>query len=410
MNSETRHMRLLELTGALMRAVHAGQIHLQHRAKTPGDPALYAPRLVTLEQAERLRIAGERLAALPSEHLVAWAHGHASSEAGRLVAALACPVCMDDPRLPVNVMRTFLEANGVRDEPAVRATANLFQLLMEVHRDGDWLQDLFRVYLCLGLPVSLSQLGLAAGDADLERYGRELSPLIGASPFETTPLAVHMILKKLEMWGEKNSGRRDKFAIAHELLDDPAVTPLLPALKALPPKRVAVFGHSMTMSLHWATHGSWIEIACEVMRHLQPKTQYRGFQTGGMVAVNAEKWHMANILNYKPTETVMLMVVGSENDQAAYERMIPQLKDAGSAVWCVDDVRPFLDGNYITYAEAHLPAVCEKTGARMLAFNQLGKQAPGWEKWQALGGDIHSVTASHIFYAKEMLKVWARPA
>ncbi|MBI3830715.1 MAG: hypothetical protein HY291_14430 [Planctomycetes bacterium] len=402
-------LRLIELTGALTRAVHAGQMVLQSSSKTPGAPELFGLCGLTLDQAKQLKATGERLAALPSEALVAWAsEAKGADEAGKLVAELSAQPRAGQSRLPLNVFRAFLAEKGRdRDEASARACANLFQLLMEVNRDGDWLQDLFRVYIAVGLKVCLSQLGLPASDADLERYGRELAPRLGKCPFGTTPLDVHMILKKMEMWGEKNTGRRDKFVLARELLEDPDVKPLIPKLKALPPKRVAILGHSMTMSLHWATYASWIDMACELMRLLQPTFEYQGFQTGGIDSIGAERIHLANLIAWKPGETYMLMVMATPEQRAAYERIVTALRGAGSEVYCVDDVRPFLKDRNIDAAVEHMPAICKKTGAHLLAFNELGKQGKGWQHWQALGGDVHMITDGHVFYAKELLKRWA---
>lgn len=407
--SQPSKLRLIELTGALTHAVHAGQIVLQSASKTPGDPELFGLGGLTLDHAKELGATGERLAALSSETLIAWAsEAKGADEAGKLVAELSAQPRTDHPRLPLNVFRAFLaEKEADRDEVSVRATANLFQLLMEVNRDGDWLQDLFRVYFAVGLKVCLSQLGLPASDVDLERYGRELSPRLGKCPFRTEPLDVHMILKKMEMWGEKNSGHRDKFVLARELLEDADIIPLLPKLKALPPKRVAVLGHSMTMSLHWATYASWIDMACELMRILQPNFEYKGFQTGGVDAVRAEQLHLANVVAWKPGETYMLMSMFTPEHRAAYERIVTALRKAGSEVYCVDDVRPFLKDERIDAAVEHMPGICQKTGAHLLAFNELGKQGKGWQHWQAMGGDIHMITDGHFFYAKELLKLWA---
>ena len=44
-----------------------------------------------------------------------------------------------------------------------------------------------------------------------------------------------------------------------------------------------------------------------------------------MIAANAERLHLQNILNYKPNETYMLMVVASPEDRAAYERIFHHL-------------------------------------------------------------------------------------
>lgn len=401
-------LRLIEITAALANAVHAGQLLLQIRTKAPGDPELFGLGNLAVPRVQELRQAGERLARLPVEQIVAWAHGRGGVEAGMLVARLSGQNLAGHPRLPLNAFRTWLESGGPgRDEASVRAVANLVQLCLEVSRDGDWLQDLIRVYTALGLKVCLSDFGIPADHPDLEKIGRELAPRAGACPFSARPLDWHMILHKLEMWAAKTSGRRDKFVLACELMQDPEIKPLLPKLQSLQPRRVGIIGHSMTMSMHWSTAGSWIETACELMRQINPGFAYQGFQQGGVDAVRAEAGLLPDALQWKPTDTYLLMVVGTPEHFIAYERMIRALQFAGSRVSCVDDVRPFLGDPLIAAAVENIPGICRRTGARALAFNELGRCAPDWRNWQAMGGDIHSVTACHIYYAKEILKLWA---
>ena len=68
--------------------------------------------------------------------------------------------------LPVDVFaRDLLAQVPGRDPNDIRALANLYQTVLEVERDGDRLQDLYRLYIPLGLAVTVEQLGLPGSDA-----------------------------------------------------------------------------------------------------------------------------------------------------------------------------------------------------------------------------------------------------
>jgi hypothetical protein len=63
------------------------------------------------------------------------------------------------PDLPVNVFTRYLEAEAPgQPEEKIRAVANLYQTVLELERDGDLLQDLYRFYIALKLPVYVGQL------------------------------------------------------------------------------------------------------------------------------------------------------------------------------------------------------------------------------------------------------------
>jgi len=42
----------------------------------------------------------------------------------------------------------------------------MYQLVLEIHRDGTTLQQLYDLYIAVGLPVYVGQLGLRGTDAD----------------------------------------------------------------------------------------------------------------------------------------------------------------------------------------------------------------------------------------------------
>src|SRR5262249_31015003 len=134
-----------------------------------------------------------------------------------------------------------------------RAIANLYQTVLEVERDGDLLQDLYRFYMGLGLPVYVGQLGLPGSDADLLAVGRQLDGRSCAGAVGTTAAEWQIAGRKVWNWGEKNQHIRDARVLADELLAEPDVAALRPRMRAMKPQRVAIIGHSFTMDLHWSS-------------------------------------------------------------------------------------------------------------------------------------------------------------
>jgi hypothetical protein len=81
---------------------------------------------------------------------------------------------------------------------------NVYQIVLEVERDDDRLQDLFAFYIGLGLAVYVGQFGLRDTDADFLAAGRELegppcSSRVGLSAGEW-----RIAGRKIWNWGEKN--------------------------------------------------------------------------------------------------------------------------------------------------------------------------------------------------------------
>ena len=392
--------------------VYAGQIVLSETGQVKGDPEIFSPGTLSLERLGELASYGDSIAAIPGSTLMdALAYGDAGGlDAERyqdIAYALPLPSA---PGLPLNVLRAYLEKRlEGQDKLSVRAVSSLLQLCMEIERDADLLQDFFRIYINVGLKVSLSQLGLPAGEDDLLKIGQELSPLTAKCPYSTTPQDWQVMLYKLEMWGAKNTGQRDRKVLASELLKDPAVSALRPALAKLPPRRVAFLGHSLTMSLHWSTYGSWCDIAAEVVKQVNPQFEYGDFNSGGLTPTRAVQKHLKDLLAWHPDETYMLMSIRNKEDRRSLEKIISDLKGIGCKVFIVDDVRPWGFRNEGEYKDTYswLEALCRKEGATFLAFQQLYKKAPVWKAWRPLTEDIHLRTEGHIFYARELLNLWA---
>ncbi len=395
------NQRLVTLVNAMIHGVHWGQVLRQERAPIKGDAELFGPGALSLARVKELHESFKQLATMPTEQLVAWSRGEIFPNVEKLVAGLLAEPIPDSPRLPVNVMIAYMKRRLTGPEEFfVRAVANLVQLCLEIDHDGTYLQDLLRLYIAVGV----KQLSLPEDDAGQIAAGRELSPLCAPAPFDTDPDAFHAIFQKLVWWVQKNSGQRDRFTLARELSEDPEIKPLLPKLAALPPRRVAILGHSMTMSLHWSTFGSWCDIAGEVVKLVNPHYEAKGFQSGGLTPERAVIEHLANVLAYKPDETYILVATRLPKDREPFDQIVRELRAAGSKVFIVDDVRPFLPQD--PAVQNFLKELCQKHGATLLEYWSLG-QTQNFHAWECLD-DIHMLTDGHVFYAKETLKRWEK--
>src|SRR5262249_15285438 len=225
--------------------VHAFQMRLA-RKEGKGDAACWpadGPSDAALED-----LVGHQTSLLAADpgSVRAWAAGQASSfDPGRdLRPLLEADLRMSD-RLPVNVFTRYLESQAPgRARADLRAVANLYQTVLEVERDGDRLQELYRFYLGLGLPVYVGSLGLPGAGTHFLAGGGRLEGQACASPVGLTAAEWQIAGRKIWNWGEKNQHIRDARVVAEELLAEPDVAALVPRMKALPPERVAVVGHS----------------------------------------------------------------------------------------------------------------------------------------------------------------------
>src|SRR5438445_420928 len=142
---------------ATIAGIHAYRLKLT-RASGKGDPACWTSPL-----------SDAALDALVAHQAALLAGDMAAAE-----PLLAAHLPMADT-LPVNVFTAWLAAHAPdRPRAHIRAVANLYQTVLEVERDGDRLQDLYRFYIALGLAVYVGPFGLPGRDADLLAAGRDL--------------------------------------------------------------------------------------------------------------------------------------------------------------------------------------------------------------------------------------------
>jgi len=394
--------RLEQLVEANIRGVHAYQILLARRSGQ-GDPVCYGGG--ALGEAELETLVAHQAALLRSdpEAVKAWVAGRPSAfDAGRDVGPLLAAPLRLDPRLPVEVFTRDLAARTAAPRAHVRAVANLYQTILEVERDGDLLQDEFKLDIALGLPVFVGQLGRPGADPDFLATGRALEPLACASPVGTSAAEWQIAGRKVWNWGEKHLHIRDEKVVAEELLREPDVAAFLPRLRALPAQRVAVIGHSFTMGLHWSSPGSFITISTAMLQKENPRVEVRQFQGGGLTASRALKNFYADARAWKPDVVLLVVLTRTDADLEALDTLVRGFSEAGAKVYMFDSVR---DPEESARLAGQQEAV-RRAGGTLVEAASLLASAPARERFLCLDG-IHMTEPYHRLMAKEWLKLLA---
>ena len=402
--------RIQQLVEANVLGTHAFQIGLA-RKEGKSDPACYpsdAPSDAALAALETHQAA---LLKADVRQVRVWAEGKTSSFDPKadleplLQSGLSLPEA-----LPVNQFARWLAAHVKGRRPVeIRAIASLFQTNLEVERDGDRLQELFAFYAGLGLPVYLGQLGLPGSDANLLAMGRELEGRSCGSPVGLTAAEWQIAGRKNWNWGEKNLGIRDDKVLARELLDEPDVKALVPAIRALPAQRIAVVGHSFTMQLHWSTPGAFVPIVSAIFARENPKVEFRQFQGGGLTSTRAVNRFYDDLIAWKPQQVLLVVINRTDEDLQNFRKLGRGLAEAGARVLTFDDVHdPKGTANALREGEA---AAARESGMTVIQVNALIGAAPDRDRFVCLDG-IHMTEPYHRLMAKQWLSflVGARPA
>ncbi|MFC1614219.1 hypothetical protein ACFL5K_02865 [Gemmatimonadota bacterium] len=406
--------RMKELIDFLSSTVHAGQVAIGIEGDSDYDTMLFNPDGLTLEELKTTAALADSMISLGTEQLKAWVErGEENRSVAHLLSSAADAPKPTAVALPYSVFRNFLiEMAGDQDRNSIPAVANTIQLITQVDRDGDLVQEMISLYQELGLKLSLTSLGLDGSMDNLQAIAEVLISRTGATPFDMEMIDWQLYLHKLEMWDAKISGRRDKKIIADEMIEaDPLVTGMLDDLKMLPAKRVAFMGHSLTMSMHWSTYASWSDIAGEIMSAVNQNYEYSAFNSGGLAPVKAlNRGHLDDLVAYSPTETFILMMIRDDEKQiAALDSIVGAVKKVGSKCYLVDGVRPwrFRDKGEMESYRKRMRAYCGKKDLVLLEFcNLWEKEQADTSGWRPLKQDIHMCTPGHVFYAKELLKFW----
>ncbi len=279
--------RLLQLIEANVIATHAYQVLLAKKSGK-GDPNCYGSGKLSERELEVLVEHQAKLLKSSMPAVSAWVRGAQSNfDPTRDLEPILSSGLTAPTTAPVNTFDHYLRQKTKFDGIKTRAIASLYQTVLEVERDGDLLQDEFAFYIALGLPVYVGQLHLSGSDADMLAVGKELAGHSCVAPFDTGAAEWQIAGRKIWNWGEKNLHIRDEKVLAAELLSEREVKVLRPRLRALPPQKIAVIGHSFTMGLHWSSPSSFVPIVIDVFRRENPKVEFKQFAGGGLTASRA---------------------------------------------------------------------------------------------------------------------------
>ena len=244
-----------------------------------------------------------------------------------------------DPGLPVNVFTARVGAGSRASAADVRGVASLYQLILEVERDGDVLQDAFAFLSGVGLPIYAGPLGLAGDDAAHAALGATLAADTCKAPFAVDANAWRDAGRKVWNWGEKHLGIRDAAVVAREMATEPRVQAAVARLRGTRAARVAVVGHSFTMGNHWASPGSFTTIAAEILRQAGVPVETRHFSGGGLTASRAWRTFGPEVLAWRPGVALLVVAVRNEDDVTALAQLTRSLAEAGTRVIMFDEVR-----------------------------------------------------------------------
>jgi len=272
----------------------------------------------------------------------------------------------------------------------------------EVERDGDRLQDLYHLYVPLGLPVSVEQLGLPGSDADMLEVGHRLEGRSCASPVGLSAAEWQIAGRKIWNWGRKNRHTRDAWVVGRELLAEPDVEALVPAMRALAAERVAVIGHSFTMDLHWASPSAFVPIVTAMLKRESPQVQVRQFEAGGLTASRALNRFYADALAWKPDVVLLVVANRTPADIEAFQKMGRGFRAAGATVYTFDTTREPEAGR--PGDPARDGAAARAAGIEVVEVGALLATAPGQDHFVCLDG-IHMTEPYHRLMAKEWLKL-----
>ena len=318
-------------------------------------------------------------------------HLHPILDAG-LALDLSAPFC---------VVLDYLTAKSGKEGTPIDAVASLYQMCLEIHRDGDVLQQLYDLYIALGLPVDAAMLGLPAKMKDFEQAGHELAAKTAPCPFDTDMPAWRICGAKVLCWGQKKTHIRDEKVLAAEILRESDLQATLPKLRALPPMRVAIVGHSFTMAVNWSSPSSFTAIAGAAFEKVNPKVEFKHWGEGGMRALRAQEAFVPQAKAWKPNVLFLFTGTPEPKDLDALVAMDKDLRQAGIRVFIFPH-----NGPLPYYNVPQIQAFAKANNLSLADFTAVVDSAPNKAEFLSLDG-IHMTEPWHRLMAKELLKFLA---
>jgi len=400
-DAKAAESRIAQIVEANVNATHAYQV-LMYRKSSKGDAACWADKGATDETLAALVEHQKALVSGEPKEIRAWADGAESSfDPSKDLEPMLAGKSKSTDALPVNVLTDYFLSKSKATRLQARALASLLQMMLDIDRDGDVLQQEFALYVALGLPVYTKQIGVPGEtDADFLKMGEELSPKMCAAPFDTDPATLQMMFRKLWNWGQRYTGERDKYVLARELLGEPDIAILVPKIKAMPPQRIAVIGHSFTMNVHWASPSAFVPIATEMIRKYNPAVEIRQWEGGGLTPTRAYNNFYKDALAWKPDKVLFVVIPRKEEDYQRLEEMCKGFAAQGAKVYMFDSLH---DPEDKPERNEQIDKIAADTGLTIIEVGQLLHDSPDKDKFVALD-KIHMTEPYHRLMAKEWVK------
>jgi hypothetical protein len=396
--------RLAQLVEANVIAVHAYQVLLAKKSGK-GDPACYSSGGLTEGELESLSEHQTKLLKSDLREVKAWANGAKSTfDPSQDLEPILHSGLKVPAKTPVNIFTNYLSQAMKTDSLKIRSIANLYQTVLEVERDGDRLQEEYAFYIGLGLPVYVGQFNLPGSDEALLAVGRELEGKTCDSPVGTSAAEWQIAGRKIWNWGEKNLHIRDEKVLAAELLLEPEVKTLVPRLRALPPQKIAVIGHSFTMGLHWSSPSSFVPTVIDIFRRVNRNVEFKQFGAGGLTASRAQKRFYQDVLAWKPDKVLLVVMTRTDEDYDVLKQLGEGFLAAGIRPYMFDEIHDPASVQPDSVARAVKAA--RAGGIQIIEVGTVLANAPERVGFVCLDG-IHMKESYHRLMAKLWLKYLA---
>jgi len=401
---EARISQVIEANGV---GTHAFQVGLAAKQKK-GDAAAWSAGGLAEADLQALVRHQQGLLAEKPQAVKAWAEGAASDfdPARDLRPLLASPLKAAAAGLPVNVLAAYFQARTKAGPLRCRAVASLLQMMLDVDRDGDRLQEMFALYVALGLPVHTAALGLPEKtDEEFMAVAADLAPKMAAAPVDTTPAALRMMFRKMCLWGHRWTGERDRRTVARELLAEPEVRAILPKVKAMPAQKIATLGHSFTMEVNWASPSAFVPFVTEILKETNPKVEIRQWAGGGLNPARPDcRTFVREILAWKPDRVLIVVWTQSPENRSALDKMVGEFRAAGAEVMMFDAL--CIDNPDVGTPPDVIRDLVARHGLTQIEVRRRLEASPDRPRFVCLDG-IHMTEPYHRLMAKEWLKYLA---
>ncbi len=395
------------LVEAVIRGTHLHQVLLRGKSGLGDAECFGGHGLGPSEMARLSRDYGTILAAGP-EGVAGWVKNgrEAAPQVDAAVLSLNSAGINLSACLPVSLATGFVRARASNScEGGIRSVPSLYQMIFEGDRDADAVQTLFAIYLAVGLPVHLDDLGISCDTEEFVAMAEELAPKTCRAPFDTDAAAWHIASRKIRNWGQQHSGKITAATYAAELLALPEVAECIPVFKKMPDSSLAIIGHSFTMSLHWASHGSFTDIAREVIASCNDKIRWTHVSRGGLdVETALGDAYLGSALEAGPEKTLLVLVVRGDRQIPALRTLIRRLRNSGSEVYMFDSIAPM--GNSLTGYGKNIVRAARDAGATIIEVGRFLEEHPLRDEFLCLDG-THMNPAYHKVMAVEWLRFLA---